>query len=183
MKKKTSRPAQSPTRFLVPAIIMMLVVMSACAVWNASAFDLVWIFGTFGAAILITMAIVAPLLLPIEDDPEERRRVGELFRRFLSGSNLYVALVRNGKVQAESKPPDIEVRSIYGVVVADSTSVVALRTETGTSRVEGPYLDENGRPHSGVIFTVPEEVIDAVIDLRPQLRRTPTKAQTRWTLP
>ncbi len=68
---------------------------------------------------------------------------------------------------------------MHGVVVADSTSVVALRTETGTSRVEGPYLDENGRPHSGVIFTVPEEEIDAVIDLRPQLRRTPTTAQTR----
>ncbi len=87
---------------------MMLVVMSACAVWNTSAFDLVWIFGTFGAAILITMAIVAPQLLPIEDDPEERRKAAELFRRFLSGSNLYFALVRNGKVQAESKPPDIE---------------------------------------------------------------------------
>ena len=68
---------------------------------------------------------------------------------------------------------------MHGVVVADSTSVVALRTDTGTSRVEGAYLDENGRPHSGVIFTEPEEEIDAVIDLRPQLRRTPTKAQTR----
>jgi regulator of protease activity HflC (stomatin/prohibitin superfamily) len=179
MKKKTSRPAQSPTRFLVPAIIGMLLVMSVCAVWNASGFDLLWIFGTFGAAILITMAIVAPQLLPIEDDPEERRKASEVFRRFLSGSKLYFGLVRNGKVQAESKPPDVEDYPVHGVVVADSTSIVALRTATGTSRVEGPYLDENGRPHSGVIFTVPEEEIDAVIDLRPQLRRTPTKAQTR----
>jgi hypothetical protein len=179
MKKKTSRPAKSPTRFIMPAIVLMLVAMSACAFWNSSMFDLVWIIGTFGAAILITMVIVAPLLLPIEDDPEERRKAGELFRRFLSGSNLYFALVRNGKVQADSKPPDVEDNHVHGVVVADSTSVVALRTATGTSRVEGAYLDENGRPHSGVIFTLPEEEIDAVIDLRPQLRRKPTTAQTR----
>ena len=108
MKKKTSRSAQSPTRFLVPAIIGMLLVMSACAVWNTSAFDLVWIIGTFALAAFVTMVIVAPLLLPIEDDPEERRQAGELFRRFVSGSNLYFALVRNGKVQADSKPPDVE---------------------------------------------------------------------------
>jgi hypothetical protein len=181
MKKKTSRPAQSPTRFLVPAIIGMLLVMSVCAVWNASAFDLLWIIGTFALAVLVMAAVAGPLLLPIADNPDERREASKLFLRFLRGSRLYMALVRNGQVLAEKKPENVDIDDDYirGVIVADSASVIALRTATGIARVEGAYLDENDRPHSGVIFTLPEEEIDAIIDLRPQLRRKPTTAQTR----
>ncbi len=178
--KKTSR-SRSSTRYIGLAIGLLLVVMSACAVWNTSSFDLFWIFGTFAAAGLITFAIIAPKLLPIEDAKKEYQDAYRVFGNFILGQEPFIALVRDGQVVAQTKAHagSIGLDLNRGVIVADSTSVVALRTETGLSRVAGAHIDEEGRPHSGVIITLPEEEIDTVIDLRPQLRRTLIKAQTR----
>jgi hypothetical protein len=176
--KKTSR-ARSSTRSLMMAIILIMAALLACAVWNTSSFDVWWILLTFVAAIIITSFIIAPLLLPIEESNEERRGAYAAFNRFLLGYTQLIALVRDGQVVVQSPASTADMDFRHGVVVTDSTSVVALRTSTGISRVEGAYLDNEGRPHSGVIFTAEEEEIDAVIDLRPQLRRRPITAQTR----
>jgi len=182
MTKKTSRSSQSPTRFVIPAIIGMLLVLSACAVWNTSVFDLVWIFATFGVAAWITFRIIGPKLLPIEDSTEERGGAYRVFSRFIWGQTSFMALVRDGQIVAQSNVSvsgNIGLDLERGLIIADSTSVVALRTETGVSRIAGAHIDEEGRAHSGVIFTLPEETIDVPIDLRPQFRRQPTTAQTR----
>ena len=171
--KKASRPRPS-TRYLGLAIGFIMVVLFACAVWNTSSFDLWWTLGTFAAAGLITFAVIAPKLLPIEDAAEDRREAYRVFGRFILGQDSFIALVRDGQVVTQSKS-----HLNQGVIVVDSTSVVALRTSTGISRVAGAHLDKQGRSRSGVIFTLPEEEIDAVIDLRPQMRRKPTTAQTR----
>jgi hypothetical protein len=178
MAKKTSR-SRSSTRYVVLAIIGIMAVLAICAVWNTNTFDLGWMLLTFVAAVVITALVVAPLLLPIEDNGDERAAMMKAFRRFLQGSAQPVALVRDGKIVTQSTAQDSDGYTPRGIIVTDSTTVVALRTSTGISRVEGAHLDEEGRPHSGVIFTNYEEVIDAVVDLRPQIRRKPTTAQTR----
>jgi hypothetical protein len=178
MAKKTSR-SRSSTRYVVLAIIGIMAVLSICAVLNTSAFDLGWIFLTFAAAVVITPLVVAPLLLPIEDNSDERAAMSKAFRRFLRGSAQPSAVVRDGKIIAQTPANDSSGYTPRGFIVTDSTTVVALRTSTGISRVEGAYLDEKNHPHSGVIFTNYEEEIDAVVDLRPQIRRKPTTAQTR----
>ncbi len=163
----------------MPAIGLIMVMLFACAVWNTSSFDLLWIIGTFVAASFITAAIIAPQLLPIEDNAEERQKASRAFYRFLRGRDQFIALVRDGQIINQSGPPLSTMEPTRGVIVADGASVVALRTSTGVSRVVGAYLDESGPPHSGVIFTDYYEEIDTVIDLRPQVRRKPTTAQTR----
>lgn len=180
--KKTSRE-RSRTRFVVPAIVLILVVLSACALWNTSTFDLVWIWATFAVASIIAYLIIAPKLLPISDAAEERRGAYGVFGNFILGQDPAVALIRDGKIEAQSKPSagKIGLGTSRDVIVTDSTSVVALRTSTGVSRVAGAHIDGDGRSHSGVIFTIPEdgEGIETVIDLRPQIRRQAIKAQTR----
>ena len=82
--KKTSR-SHSSTRHLVLAMIFIMVVMSLCAVWNTSTFDLWWIFLTFAAAGFITFFVIAPQSLPIENTAEERQGAYGVFGRFLLG--------------------------------------------------------------------------------------------------
>jgi hypothetical protein len=163
----------------VLAIVLIMVVLSACAVWNTSLFDLAWILLTFAAAALITYLSIAPQLLPIEDNREERGEAYRAFRRFLRGRDQFIALIRDGQIIQRSGSPLRSTGTTRGVLVTDSTSVVALRTSTGVSRVAGAHIDEEGRPHSGVILTESYEEVDTVIDLRPQTRRKPTTAQTR----
>ncbi|HTP10552.1 MAG TPA: hypothetical protein VMP08_20000 [Anaerolineae bacterium] len=177
-KKKTSR-SRSSTRYLTLAIVGIMVLMSICAIWNSSTFDLGWIFLTFGAAVVITAFVIAPLLLPIEDNGDERRGMQRVFNNFLMGSTQPMALVRDGKIVWQSAGFDPNDYPTRGMIVTDSCTVVALRTNTGLSRIEGANIDQEGRSHSGVIFTTYEEGIDTVIDLRPQVRRKPTTAQTR----
>ena len=175
MAKKTSR-SRSSTRFLILAIAGILAVLSICAFWNTSMFDLGWIFLTFAGAVVITAFGIAPLLLPIENNGDERGAMVRVFAHFLLGSAQPSALVREGQIVSHTTAHTDNAR---GVIVTDSSTVVALRTSTGISRVEGAHIDQDSRPHSGVIFTNYEEEIDAVIDLRPQVRRKPTTAQTR----
>jgi|GEM_PF-7040567 hypothetical protein len=178
MAKKTSR-SRSSTRYVVLAIVGIMALLSICAVWNTSSFDLMWMIGTFVVAVVLTALVAAPLLLPIEDNGDERGAMMRVFRRFLLGSAQPMALVRDGQLVSQTTAYSSSGYASRGIIVTDSSTVVALRTSTGISRVEGAHLDEERRPHSGVIFTNWEEEIDAVIDLRPQVRRKPTTAQTR----
>ena len=173
-KKKTSR-SRSSTRYVILAIVGILVAMSLCAVWNSSTFDLWWILLTFVGAIMITALVIAPLLLPIEENADERWMMQRVFRRFLMGEPQPIAVVRDGQIVSQTTSYTSSGYAPRGVIVTDSTSVVALRTSTGISRVQGAYIDEEGHPHSGVMFTNYEEEIDAIIDLR----RKPITAQTR----
>jgi hypothetical protein len=161
------------------AIVLIMVVLLACAVWNTSLFDFWWILLTFGVAALLTYLIIAPQLLPIEHNREERGEAYGAFRRFLRGRDQFIALIRDGQIIHQTGSPLSSMIPTRGVLVADSTSVVALRTSTGVSRVVGAHIDQEGRPHSGVILTDYYEEVDTVIDLRPQVRRKPTTAQTR----
>ena len=68
-------------------------------------------------------------------------------------------LVRDGKVFSTAGTPpakhnsgDNNVPYTPGVIVTDSTSVMALRTDTGISRIVGPGT-ASGQSPSGVIFT------------------------------
>ena len=181
--KKTSR-SRSSTRNVGLALVFLMVAMFACAIWNASAFDILWIIVTFAVAGGITYYLLAPQLLPIENNAEERLGAHRAFGRFLAGQGQPIALVREGQIVAQSSAPaSLNLGVPRGIIVTDSTTVVALRTSTGISHVKGAHLDKEGRPHSGVIFTTPEEEIDTVIDLRPQVRRKPITAQTRDGIP
>ena len=161
-KKKPSR-SRSSTRFLVFAIFGIMVVMGICAVWNGSAFDLLWMIVTFFVGAVVTVIVIAPLLLPIENDGDERGELRRVFNRFLMGTPQPMAVVREGKVVFQTKDHDPDDYLPRGIIVTDSSTVVALRTSTGLSRVEGANIDNEGYPHSGVIFTNYEEEIDAVI--------------------
>ena len=173
--------------------LLLVAAMFGCAILGQSLsglFNAGWILVTFSAAFLITFVILAPKLLPIDDSAEERAGALRVFGQYLLGGQPGLALVREGKIV--SPPPSAKPRaqietdeddryySPRGVIVTDSTSVVALRTETGISRATGPgVVIEEGGPRSGVVFTDFEEEIDTVIDLRPQLRFAMIKAQTR----
>jgi hypothetical protein len=170
--------------------LLLVVAMFSCAMLGQniqSLFNAAWILVTFIAAGFITFLILAPKLLPIDDSAEEHRGALRVFLYYLIGLPTGLALVREGKVVSPlpaGKPgarfEDDEYYSPRGVVVTDSTSIVALKTETGISRATGPgVVIEEGRPRSGVVFTDFEEEIDTIIDLRPQLRFAMIKAQTR----
>ena len=173
--------------------LLLVVGMFGCAILGQNLqglFNAVWILVTFLAAGFVTFVILAPKLLPIDTSIEEQNGAVRIFMHYLLDfvlSKPRLALVREGK--AVSPPPSArpgahrepdEEDSRRGVIVTDSTSVVALRTETGISRAIGPgMVIEEGRPRSGVIFTDFEEEVETVIDLRPQVRFVMIKAQTR----
>jgi hypothetical protein len=119
--KKTSR-SRSPARFLVPAILFIMAVLFGCAIWNTSLFDIGWILLTFVAAAFITFLIIAPQLLPIEDDKTERRNASRAFRRFLFGGDQYTALIRDGQIVHQSGPPLSSMATTRGILMAAPAS-------------------------------------------------------------
>jgi hypothetical protein len=174
---------ETSAKYVVPAIVFVIVTLCVLAVWNTSAFDLWWIFGTFAVASFITFIIIAPQLLPIGNSAEELRRARRIFFLHLSGKSVPITLVRDGKIiytaplppQTSSREEDEEIT--LGVVISDSTSVVVLRTETGISRLVGPNI-EYEQLSSGAMFLYPEEIVDSIVDLRPQVRRRKVRART-----
>jgi hypothetical protein len=156
------------------AFMLAVLAMFVCAFLNTeSSFDFYWVIGTGLIAAVITFLIIAPKLLPIADKPDEYLGAYRMFFNHLLGGYVPLTLVRDGKVAptsptSQSKSSEEEFLP-RGVIVTDSTSVMALRTGTGISRVVGPGT-ERGQSPSGVIFTDPGETIDTIVDLRPQLQ-------------
>lgn len=177
------------------AFMLAVIAMFGCAFLNTeSSFDVYWVIGTGLITAVITFLIIAPKLLPITDTREEYFGAYRIFRTHLFGGQPSLTLVRDGKVvstaqsaTAHTRSPDEE-REWYprGVIVTDGTSVMALRTGTGISRVVGPGT-ERGQSPSGVIFTNWYETIDTIVDLRPQLRLifadAPVQMTTRDGIP
>jgi hypothetical protein len=168
----------SPRSLAVLALLPLL----SCVVLNARpGFDLIWIVVTGLGAGLVTFIVLAPKLLPIANTREEYEGAYRLFFNFMFSGRAPMSLVRDGKAlvttsaapPARRKPDDDDEEEFYqrGVIVADSTSVVVLRTATGISRIVGPGTERDQSP-SGVIFTEWDEAIDEIIDLRPQIRVT-----------
>lgn len=165
--------------------LAVLVVFSIAFLNTESNFDVKWVIGTGLIAALITFVIIAPKLLPITDTWDEYLSAYWVFLNHLFGRYVSLTLVRDGKVVPTgptSQSKSNEVFPTRGVIVTDSTSVLALRTDTGISRVVGAGT-EPGQSPSGVIFTDPGETIDTIVDLRPQLRlqvmKDPIQMQTR----
>jgi hypothetical protein len=142
-------------------------------------FRLVWIWGTFALAAVVTYLVIGSKLLPVEDNRTEQRKATDAFRRSLLGQDQFIALVRDGAKVHETGTPLSSLTGVHGVIVADGVSVVALRTSTGVSRAAGAHIDDKWKPHSGVVFTEFYEEIDTIVDLRPQVRRKEIEAQTR----
>ena len=113
--------------------------------------------------------LAGPHLLPIEPDRESRRSARDLLQRFANGQKTLMAVVREGKVLPGPGGKPRAAADGEGALLVDSTSVAALVTDTGLSRIKGP----------GVHFTRRGERIGAVVDLRPQARSKEIEAQTR----
>lgn len=186
-------------KFSVPVILgLILAIMIVVALLNQSWFDIVWILISLALGGLITFIFLVPRLLPIEPSREEQSGAYRVLGNYVLGGNVPMMVVRDGRVvsknsaaktmarEAKAPPSRLKMEAEetsasagYGVIVGDSTSVLALRTETGITRIVGPRLNERGRSVSGVAFTEPEEYLDSIIDLRPQVRLAPVQAQTR----
>jgi regulator of protease activity HflC (stomatin/prohibitin superfamily) len=182
MKNLRRRLQKLSTRLIS---LLVLVPLLACVALNARpSFDGPWMILTGGGAVILTVLILAPKLLPIAGAPAEYKGAYRIFFKYLIGRRPPLTLVRDGKVvptagaaPAKGKPNgkanEEDESSARGVIVTDSTSVVALRTATGISRIVGPGTERDQLP-SGVIFTELDEVIDTIVDLRPQVRQTPS---------
>ncbi|MBI5567375.1 MAG: hypothetical protein HY870_20920 [Chloroflexi bacterium] len=177
MKNLRRRLQKLAPRWLV---ILALLPLLACVALNARpSFDVYWILITGLGAGLMTFFGLAPKLLPIANTREEYAGAYRLFFNYLFSGRTPMSLVRdgkeivmtNGEAPAKHKHETDEALSKRGVIVTDSTSVVVLRTATGLSRIVGPGTERDQSP-SGVIFTEWNEEIDAIIDLRPQIRLT-----------
>ncbi len=103
-------------------MLFILVVLSACAVWNTSTFDLVWIWGTFALAAFITYLVIGSKLLPVEDNRTEQRKATDAFRRSVLGQDQFVALVRDGVNVHETGTPLSSLTSVRGVIVASENT-------------------------------------------------------------
>ncbi len=149
-----------------------------------SSFDLMWILITGGGAFLVTFLTLAPKLLPIADTGEETADARRLFSNSclaehpsdhwcVTARKWWRRMVMGPAKHKPTRTTDDDDEGFYrrGVIVTDSTSVVVLRTNTGISRIVGPGTERDQLP-SGVIFTEWDETIDAIIDLRPQVRIT-----------
>jgi hypothetical protein len=161
---------------------------------NLNTFDIVWIIGTGLPALIITYLIIAPKLLPIANTSADYRGAYRVFLHHLFSNHTRLTLVREGKVVTSTqtavahrhRPGEEAEERPRGVIVTDSTTVLALRTDTGISRIVGPGTERDQSP-SGVIFTLPGEEIDTIVDLRPQLRlifpNEPVQMTTRDGIP
>lgn len=160
--------------------LAVLAVFGIAFLNTESNFDAKWVIGTGLIAAGITFLIIAPKLLPITDTWDEYLGAYWVFLKHLFGRYVPLTLVRDGKVVSTTQSATVHTRNLDeeddgysgGVIVTDSTSVMALRTDTGVSRVVGAGT-EPGQSPSGVIFTDPGETIDTIVDLRPQLRLIP----------
>jgi regulator of protease activity HflC (stomatin/prohibitin superfamily) len=133
------------------------------------------VFAIAGLFFLFTLWLIGPhVVLTHPRDRYERSGARRVLRHFALGSTTLTAVVREGVVLdgPHSKPraqADGE-----GVIDVDSTSVVALATDTERlSRIKGP----------GLIFTHEDEKIAAVIDLRRQSRADDFECTTRDGIP
>ena len=186
-------------RFSVPVIMTLILgAMLVIAMLNQSWFDILWIAMSLILGGLITFLFLAPRLLPIEATRDERSGAYRVFGNYVRGIAVPMLVVRDGRIfhqnsaaraaareaQAPPGPPKFDAEESddypgYGVIVGDSTSLITLRAATGITRIVGPRQDAQGRSVSGVVFTLLEENLDSIIDLRPQIRVAPVQAQTR----
>ncbi|HLF25666.1 MAG TPA: SPFH domain-containing protein [Anaerolineae bacterium] len=113
--------------------------------------------------------MAGPYTLPIEPSYDAAAYARNVLGLFAGGQRPGMAVVREGKVLPDpAGKPRENVRGV-GAILVDGTSVVALVTDTGLSRIEGP----------GVHFLREGEKLGPVIDLRPQLRSKEIEAQTQ----
>jgi hypothetical protein len=129
----------------------------------------VWTLGTAYLVYRYGFFLVAPHLLPIAPDRESRGHARELLWRFARGAELGLAVVRDGKVLADSNGAPRNRAAGPGAILVDGTSVAVLNTNLGLSRIKG----------RGVHFLRDDEHIGGVIDLRPQSRAREIESQTR----
>lgn len=130
---------------------------------------IVWTLGMAFVIYRYSFWLVAPHLLPIAPDRESRSHARRLLRQFAAGAEPGMAVVRDGKVLADSHGASRNRTAGPGAISVDGTSVVVLNTDLGLSRIKG----------RGVHFLRHDEYIGSVIDLRPQARAQEIQTQTR----
>jgi regulator of protease activity HflC (stomatin/prohibitin superfamily) len=140
--------------------------------------------GLIGAAIILAIAglfflftlwLIGPHVLPTHSrDRHERWAARRTLRHFAIGGATLTAVVREGAVLDGPHGEPRAQADGEGVIDVDSTSVVALATDTAPlSRIRG----------SGLVFTGEDEKIAAVIDLRQQRRTGDFEYTTRDGIP
>ncbi len=133
------------------------------------------IFAVAGLFFLFTLWLIGPYVLPTRSrERYERSAARRVLRQFAIGSATLTAVVREGAVLDGPHGVPRAHASGEGVIYVDSTSVIALATNTAhLSRIKG----------QGLIFTHEDEKIAAVIDLRRQSRADDFYYTTRDGIP
>jgi hypothetical protein len=127
-----------------------------------------------GFFLVLTLWLAGPHVLPINlRDTHEKAAARHTLQRFAFGRPTLTATVREAKVQPGPNGEDRDHASGKGSIDVDSTSVVALFTDTGLSRIQG----------QGILFTSEDEQIGQVIDLRIQIRTNIFDFTTRDGIP
>jgi hypothetical protein len=140
--------------------------------------------GLIGAAIILVIAglfffftlwLIGPHVLPTHSrDRREGSAARRSLRQFAIGGAMLTAVVREGAVLDGPHGEPRAHADGEGMIDVDSTSVVALATETAPlSRIRGP----------GLTFTRDDEKIAAVVDLRRQSRAGDFEYTTRDGIP
>lgn len=157
------------SRWIIPVVFVALTILGLILDPERSWGGIAWTFLSGYAMYFFGLYLAAPYLLPIHPDPESKRLARRLLVRFAGSRKPMMAIVREGKVLPGPDKQSRERAGGDGAIFIDSTSAVALVTDTGLSRVIGP----------GVHFTRPNERIGKVIDLRIQTKGKEIEAQTR----
>jgi len=157
------------SRWIMPVVFVVLIALGLILDPERSWGGIAWTFLSGYAMYFFGLQLAAPHLLPISPDPQSRRLARRLLVRFAGSRKPMMAIVREGKVLPGPDKQSREKAGGDGAIFVDSTSAVALVTDTGLSRIVGP----------GVHFTRQNERIGKVIDLRIQAKGKDVEAQTR----
>ncbi|HLF25669.1 MAG TPA: SPFH domain-containing protein [Anaerolineae bacterium] len=166
--KLQQRVVTVPAKWLL-LLTLFLIVLGLLIDRERSLGGIAWSFVTAYGMYLFGTWFIAPYLLPLRNDPGASARARDLFNQFANGQKIGLAIVRDGKVEPKSDGKPRENVRGEGILIVDSTSVVPLFKDTGSSRLVGP----------GVHFLRKGEKFTRVIDLRPQARSLEDKEKDK----
>ena len=183
--KSTSKKRRRPVsgRFIIILLLALLTIYGLFigplrAVTNdivlGGLLNLMITFGILAVFFYLTLWLAGSHVLPVNDhDKHERAAARNLLRRFATGGQVAMVVVREGAVEQGPGDESREQVGGHGVIDVDSTSAISLHTDLGPSRIKGP----------GLVFTRESEKLQHIVDLRIQLRTQEFEYITRDGIP